>query len=108
MSRRKTITSAEVKNRWNAQHYDRVAIVIPAGGRDELAQLAERHGQSVSAYIRSLILRDARSEGVELPVMGGEVILSAWTELIDGDALRVSQSAAAIIDGEHAAQMPLV
>lgn len=107
MSRRKTYTSSEVKNRWNAEHYDRVAIVIPAGARAELQAEAERHGQSVSAYVRSLILHNAHEEGRELPCMGGGVMLSAWADLVEGDALRVAQSAAAILDGECAGQLPL-
>ena len=28
-------TSTEVKNRWNAQHYDRTVINLPKGGADD-------------------------------------------------------------------------
>lgn len=56
--KRKTYTSCEVKDRWNREHYDRVAITVPKGARDEVQAAAAAHGQSVSAYIRSLIIRD--------------------------------------------------
>lgn len=56
--KRKTYTSPEVKDRWNREHYDRVLITVPKGARDELRAAAERRGQSVSAYIRALIIRD--------------------------------------------------
>lgn len=69
--KRKTVTSSEVKNRWNRQHYDRVAINVPIGAREELQTLAEQRGMSVSAYVRALVIRDAREQGVELPIMGG-------------------------------------
>ena len=58
MSKRKTYTSPEVKNRWNRKHYENVVVVVPIGSRDEIKAAAERHGQSVSAYIRALIIRD--------------------------------------------------
>ena len=35
MKKRKTYTSPEVKNRWNAAHYDRVQLNLPKGGAAE-------------------------------------------------------------------------
>ena len=54
----RTTTSAEVKNRWNAAHYDRVVITVPIGARDEIKAAAAAHGLSVAAYIRMLVIRD--------------------------------------------------
>ena len=56
--KRKTYTSPEVKNRWNAKHYDYIRINAPKGSADELKYLAELHGMSVSAYIRHLVISD--------------------------------------------------
>ena len=69
--KRKTYTAPEVKNRWNAKHYDRLAIVIPLGARDEISAAATRRGMSTSAYIRNLIIRDMRENGEESPNLTG-------------------------------------
>lgn len=73
---RKTTTSAEVKNRWNREHYDRLQVIVPAGAADEIRAAAAKHGQSVSAYIRTLIIRDNALEDVR-ELTGGEVA-EAW------------------------------
>ena len=70
---RKTTTSAEVKNRWNREHYDRLQVVVPAGAADEIRAAAAKHGQSVSAYIRSLIIRDNALEDVRELTGGGSL-----------------------------------
>lgn len=54
----RTYTSPEVKNRWNSEHYDRIEITVPKGARAELQAAAKRHGQSVAAYIRTLVISD--------------------------------------------------
>ena len=59
MKKRKTYTSPEVKNRWNAAHYDRVQLNLPKGGAAELKALAAAQGLTVSAYIRKLIIHDS-------------------------------------------------
>jgi len=63
VTKRKTYTSPEVKNRWNSKHYDRMAVVIPKGSRDEINAAAQRRGMSTSAYVRSLLLRDMQANG---------------------------------------------
>lgn len=73
---RKTTTSAEVKNRWNREHYDRLQVVVPAGAADEIRAAAAKHGQSVSAYIRTLIIRDNALEDVRELTGGG--VAEAW------------------------------
>ena len=71
MPKRKTYTSPEVKNRWNAKHYDRMAIVIPKGARDEINAAAKARGMSTSAYIRALLLRDMQANGDISPNLAG-------------------------------------
>ena len=68
---RKTHTSNEVKDRWNRKHYDRMGVIIPIGSRDEIKAAAERRGMSVSAYIRSLLIRDMRENGDESQFLRG-------------------------------------
>lgn len=73
--KRKTYTSCEVKNRWNAEHYDRAIINLPKGGADELRAIAAAKGMTMSGYIRHLIISDNR-ESPELTenIRGGGVV----------------------------------
>jgi hypothetical protein len=48
-------TSAAVKNRWNADHYDTIRFTVPKGEKDIIQAQAESKGQSLSEYIRSAI-----------------------------------------------------
>ena len=63
MSRRKTYTSPEVKDRYNRKHYDQVQLRVAKGGREQLQQLALSEGLSTAAYIRHLIIADAKNRG---------------------------------------------
>lgn len=58
---RKTVTSSEVKARYNRKHYDCVAFRMRKGGRDVVAALADSMGLSMSEYIRHLIIADAKN-----------------------------------------------
>lgn len=60
---RKTVTSCEVKDRWNRAHYDQVMFRVGAGGKDVVRHLAEESGLSVAAYIKHLIIKDAQERG---------------------------------------------
>lgn len=53
-------TSAAVKNKWNANAYDRIAVVVPKGKKDEIKAHAESQGESVNAYIWRLIQEDMK------------------------------------------------
>lgn len=69
--KRKTYTSPEVKNRWNKKHYETVSVLVPIGSKEEVQQLAEELGMSTSAYIRHLVLEDARRRGREAATLRG-------------------------------------
>lgn len=58
MAKRKTFTSTEVKNRWNAKTYDDIKVRVYKGGRDVLHAIAEEKGYSLNAYIQHLIIAD--------------------------------------------------
>ena len=78
MAKRKTYTSAAVKNRWNTQHYDRIIVHVPAGAKAEVQKLADDMGLSVAEYIRQAIrikaARDGKSD--EIPTLRGGGLIS--------------------------------
>lgn len=76
--KRKTYTSPEVKNRWNREHYDRLNIVVPTGAGAEIKSIAEKHGQSVSAYIRALIIRDNAENPDSTQFLRGGGYADSW------------------------------
>ena len=61
MSRRKTFTSWEVKERYNSKHYERMTLRVGIGGKEAIRQLAGI--QSVNGYIQALIIKDGRERG---------------------------------------------
>ena len=65
MSRR-THTSSEVKDRYNAKVYDQIIIRVAKGSRDTVQRLAAAHGMSVNGYIHHLIAADAAACGDDM------------------------------------------
>ena len=53
-------TSAAVKNKWYANAYDRIAVVVPKGQKEAIKARAESQGESVNAYIWRLIQEDMK------------------------------------------------
>ena len=74
----RTTTSAEVKNRWNAAHYDRIVITVPAGARDEIKAAAAAHGLSVAAYIRMLVIHDTAKNPDSTRILRGGGVAESW------------------------------
>jgi hypothetical protein len=48
-------TSAEVKNRWNAAHYDVIRFTVPKGEKEEIQKQADKLGVNLSEFIRQAI-----------------------------------------------------
>ena len=49
---RKTYTSPKVKARWNKKNYDRVAVLIPKGMKEEFIEMAEKeYGLSMNGFV---------------------------------------------------------
>lgn len=48
-------TSNESKAKYNAKTYDRINIAVPKGRKDEIQAIAEQKGQSINAYINTII-----------------------------------------------------
>ena len=61
-------TSAEVKNRYNAKAYDRIAVVVPKGEKEKIKEHSESYGYN---SVNELICRAIR-ELMERDIQGGE------------------------------------
>lgn len=48
-------TSSAVKNKYNSKAYDRIALVVKKGKRDELKTYAEQRGESLNGFINRAI-----------------------------------------------------
>ena len=55
-------TSTATKNKWNAQNYDQLRVVVKKGKKDEYKAHAHSKGMSLNAYIISLIEADIKKE----------------------------------------------
>lgn len=55
ITKRKTKTSAEVKNRYNAKKYDRFSLMLPKGDKEKIQSHAEKQGLSVNGFIKHAI-----------------------------------------------------
>ena len=69
--KRKTHTATEVKRRWNAIHYDKLYIDVPAGAREEIHAAAKLRGMSTAAYIRHLVIMDTAKNPEIAPILRG-------------------------------------
>lgn len=47
--------STKAKNKYNAANYDRIALQVKKGRRDELKAHAEKQGESLNAFINRAI-----------------------------------------------------
>ena len=56
--KRKTTTSAAVKNRYNAKAYDRIVLCMKKGYKERIKEKADSLGVSVNKYISDLIVAD--------------------------------------------------
>lgn len=79
---RRTVTSCEVKDRWNREHYDQIQFRTGNGGREAIQTMAAMHGLSVAAYIRHLVIEDAKATGNGdiSAILGGGGELKQWVE----------------------------
>ena len=55
-------TSTATKNKWNAQNYDQLRVVVKKGKKDEYKAYAQSKGMSLNAYIIGLIEADIKKE----------------------------------------------
>lgn len=50
-------------NKYNAKAYDRIALVVPKGAREQIKDFAAKHGESVNNFINRLIIEAMQKEG---------------------------------------------
>ena len=53
--KRKTKTSARVKNRYNSKKYDRFSLMLPKGKKEKIQIFAESIGESINGFINKAI-----------------------------------------------------
>lgn len=107
--KRRTYTSPEVKNRWNAKHYDRIQLNAPKGSADELKYLAELRGMSVSAYIRHLVIADNSENPENTRFLRGGGVADLYEAMKDESAWSTPTEAIHrimnVLDGEDPGQL---
>ena len=53
----------EWSNNYNARAYDRIALTVKKGQREQIRAHAEKNGESVNGYINRLIAQDMGTGG---------------------------------------------
>lgn len=48
-------SATRAQNKYNAKTYDRIALVVPKGKKEEIRAFAEKNGESVNGFINRLI-----------------------------------------------------
>lgn len=101
--KRRTETSCEVKDRWNAQHYEQVIIRVPIGARDEIADRAKAHGMSVAAYLRWLVIRDSAENPETTRNLrgGGDLNEADWLRYLIGSDPKPERGRANVSKSAH-------
>lgn len=60
-------TSSASKNKWNEKAYDRINLTVPKGEKDVLKEHADKHGESLNAFvnraIKETMVSDNKKEG---------------------------------------------
>lgn len=51
-------TSTATKNKWNAQNYDQLRVVVKKGQKEQIQAHAESLGMSLNSYVNKLIADD--------------------------------------------------
>lgn len=57
------------KNKWNAQAYDQLRVLVKKGQKEQIANYAESKGLSLNGYINKLIADDM-GEALTVPKQG--------------------------------------
>ena len=66
-------TSSTVKNRYNEKAYDRLAITVPKGRKEDIEAFAKEQGESINGLV-NVLLRNAMNKSEE-----------AWKKTTDED-----------------------
>ena len=64
--------STRAKNKYNAENYERIALVVPKGKKDIIKAHAEQQGESLNGFINRAIDETIERESGEADENGGE------------------------------------
>lgn len=59
-------TSAASKNKYNAMVYDRVALTVPKGLKEQLQQHAASRGESLNGFINRAIMQAVEADTAQI------------------------------------------
>jgi hypothetical protein len=62
MNKKKEFDPIAYKNKYSAEHYDRLNMLMPKGRKEELKKKAAAHNMSMSEYILYLVDNDTSEE----------------------------------------------
>ena len=58
-------TSTASKNKWNAENYDQLRVIVKKGKKEKVNAHAESKGMSLNGYINALIVADMQKNASE-------------------------------------------
>ncbi|MBR1530197.1 MAG: hypothetical protein IJ642_13000 [Oscillospiraceae bacterium] len=58
-------TSPAVKNRWNAKTYDRMALLVKKGQKDNIKAHAEKMGESLNAFLQRAVAETIERDNID-------------------------------------------
>ena len=47
--------STRAKNKYNAANYERIALVVPKGQKEQIKEHAEQRGESINGFVKRAI-----------------------------------------------------
>lgn len=56
-------SSTRAKNKYNAENYDNLRIVVPKGKKDKIKAFAESKGESINGFVNRAIDEAMKNEG---------------------------------------------
>lgn len=56
-------SSTRAKNKYNAENYDNLRIVVPKGKKDKIKAFAESKGESINGFVNRVIDEAMQNEG---------------------------------------------
>lgn len=62
----------KAKNKYNANNYERVYLIVKKGMKDIIKRHAENKNLSVNKYIENIVFEQLRAEGEDLDNTSGE------------------------------------
>lgn len=55
--------STRAKNKYNAANYERIALVVPKGQKEQIKEHAEKRGESINGFVKRAIDETIERDG---------------------------------------------